>query len=146
MKPRSRIDAGEVNRQQSQTIPPSSSHISPKCSSYGQWSMAKVQVKHIMHYLGGLLVCLICHWFVCLYICVCVYWVRELLFFLQRDKIVFALAFTHARAGWSPSLFLVCALCWLYTDCACQAVWVCCNDNGPRSGVSAAAEMRIGYF
>lgn len=66
-------DAGEVNSQQSQTIPPSSSHISPECSSYGQWSMAKVQVKHIMHYLGGLLVYLVCHGFVLfVYTCVCV--------------------------------------------------------------------------
>lgn len=58
---------------------------------------------------------------------------RELLFFLQRDGIVFAFVLTHAsrvcvcvwmRVDETPSLFFlfVRALCWLCTHRACQAV------------------------
>lgn len=157
MKPISCIDAGEVNSQQSKTIPPSTSHISPECSSYGQWSMAKVQVKHIMHYLGGLLVFLVCHGFVLfVYIRACVYieWDSFCSFFRGTRLCLHLPPHTCAcrlKPPLAPSLSLsslrMCwVLCWLCTDCACQAVWVCCNDNGPRSGVSATAEMRIGYF
>lgn len=65
--------------------------------------MATVQVKHIMHYLGGLFSFSVMDVF-CLYVFILSESERELLFFLQRDKIVFAFAFTHASS--------VCA-CWL---------------------------------
>lgn len=58
--------------------------------------MAKVQVKHIVHYLDGLFSWPLLSWICFVCICVCILSARELLFFLQRDKIVFAFAFTHA--------------------------------------------------
>lgn len=95
-------------RSQTQYLP-SSSHISAEYNSYGQWSVAKVQVKHIMHYLGGLFSLLRLSWICFVCICACVYIelerVRErFCSFFREKKIVFASAFTHA--------FSMCA-CWL---------------------------------
>lgn len=129
------------------------------------------QVKHTMHYLGSLY-CFLRHRCILLLCLVCLYWFFflhwKLLFFLQRDEICVFLYLrkhmlpVHVRVDGAPLSFLliffltpstshslfppfVLALCRLCAHGACQTVWVCRNDNGPRSGVSAG-EMGIGYF
>lgn len=77
-------------------------------------------------------------------------------FFRETTMCLHLLSHTLSELGSSPpppshlhlhplSLCFLSALFWLGTDRACQAVSVCRNDNGPRSGVSAL-EMSLGYF
>lgn len=102
----------------------------------------------------------------CLFILIFFFLHWKLLFLLQCSVFAFAHASSARVCRWSPLLSLfffmiffflpslppgplfspfVLALCRLCTHGACQTVWVCRNDNGPRSGVSAR-EMGIGYF
>lgn len=121
MKPKSCIYEGEVYSQESGTIPPWLFPYLNPVQCYGQWSVAKVQVKHIMHYLGGLFTSLRLSWisFVCVYcICACILSAREWerAFVLSSDRedcvcICFDRGFQCTRAE-TPLCFLS-----LYVHC-----------------------------